>query len=324
MYQELAEGQINVTPYDIHMDKENALKMKTDPEPVEESLRRQDPYIQRMLTYKPNVRKTERAFTTNMNAPGVVDPNVSVYTTGNIGPTSTGQHLDVKRTDGSYFEYGDLDGFVEVGDKDLGRVPLSRVPQTGDWESHTVRGSHGRDYGTYDGSPIYLVNGARVVDTVPTVHGDRLQIELPNGKRYFFLHGTSRPVKVLPKSEQPQGSYDQGRQLSRQELGNTLQEAGWPPHLIPTMIGVAGAESGRYTRADTRYSGTDPNSTLETSMGPLQVNYKVHKDLVHSMGYTQQDLYNPLINAKVGLRVYQTQGLGAWTTYTSGRYRDFL
>ena len=90
------------------------------------------------------------------------------------------------------------------------------------------------------------------------------------------------------------------------------------------MIGVAGAESGRNTGADTRYSGTDPNSTLETSMGPLQVNYKVHKDLVHSMGYTQQDLYNPLINAKVALRIYQTQGLGAWTTYTSGRYRDFL
>ena len=112
--------------------------------------------------------------------------------------------------------------------------------------------------------------------------------------------------------------------MSRQEVGSTMQEAGWPPHLIPTMIGVAGAESERYTGADTRKSGTDPNSTHETSMGILQVNYKVHKDLVHSMGYTQNDLYDPLINAKVALRVYQMQGLGAWTTYASGRYRDFL
>jgi hypothetical protein len=324
VYEELAQGQINVTPYDIHMAQQNALKVKTDPEPVEEALRKQDPYLQRMLTYKPNVRKTERAFTTNQNAPGVVDPNVAVYTTGNIGPTSTGQHLDVKRADGSYFEYGDLDGFVEVGDKDLGRVPLSRVPQTGDWDSHTVRGSHGRDYGTYDGSPIYLVNGARVVDTVGTVHGDRLQIELPNGKRYFFLHGTSRPVKVLPKTEQPQQSTTMSKQLTKQEVGTTLEQAGWPTHLIPTMIGVAGGESGRNTGADTRTSGLDPQGKREISIGLLQINYKVHKDLVHSMGYTEADLRDPVKNAKVGLRIYQMQGLGAWGAYTNGSFRDHL
>ena len=324
LYEELAQGQINVTPYDIHMAQRNALKIKTDPEPVEEATRAQDPGIQRMLNYKPNVRKTERVFTTNKNAPGVVDPNVSVYTTGNIGPTSTGQHLDVKRADGSYFEYGDLDGYVEVGDKDLGRVPLSRVPQTGDWQSHTVRGSHGRDYGTYDGSPIYLVNGTRVVDTVKTVHGDRLQIELPNGKRFFFLHGTSRPVKVLPKTEQPQQSTTMGKTLTRQEVGTTLEQAGWPKHLIPTMIGVAGGESGRNTGADTRTSGLDPQGKREISIGLLQINYKVHKDLVHSMGYTEADLRDPVINAKVGLRIYQMQGLGAWGAYTNGSYRDHL
>ena len=57
----------------------------------------------------------------------------AVYTTGDIGtgPHYTGQHLDVKRSDGSYFEYGDLDEFVEIDDPEFGRVPLSRVPQTG-------------------------------------------------------------------------------------------------------------------------------------------------------------------------------------------------
>tara|TARA_B100001540_G_scaffold258925_1_gene237110 strand:+ start:165 stop:434 length:270 start_codon:yes stop_codon:yes gene_type:complete len=89
------------------------------------------------------------------------------------------------------------------------------------------------------------------------------------------------------------------------------------------MIGIAGAESGRSTTADTRNT-IDPNSVSETSMGILQVNYKVHSDLVRSMGYTQKDLYDPLINAKVALRIYQMQGLGAWTTYTSGKYRDHL
>ena len=110
-----------------------------------------------------------------------------VYTTGNIGPTSTGPHLDVKRTDGSYFEYGDLDEYVEVQDKELGRVPLSKVPETGDFASHTRRGSHGRDYGTYSGSDIFLKNGAKVVSRTTTEHGDKLVIRLPDGREFFIL-----------------------------------------------------------------------------------------------------------------------------------------
>ena len=62
----------------------------------------------------------------------------AVYTTGNIGPTSTGPHLDVKRTNGAFFKYSDLNNYVDVEDPDMGRVPLGKVPQTGDWLSHTL------------------------------------------------------------------------------------------------------------------------------------------------------------------------------------------
>ena len=128
------------------------------------------------------------------NRPENLSPALAkkVYTTGNIGPTSTGPHLDVKRTDRSFFNYGDLDNFVEVQDKDLGRVPLSKVPQTGDFASHTRRGSHGRDYGTYSGSDIFLKNGAKVVSTTPTEHGDKLVIRLPDGREFSFLHGKAK------------------------------------------------------------------------------------------------------------------------------------
>ena len=114
-----------------------------------------------------------------------------VYTSGNIGPTSTGQHLDVKRVDGSYFDYADLNNFVEVDDPELGTVPLGRTPETGDWNSHTRRGSHGRDYGLYEGTKIYLKNGAKVISTRPSEHGDVLTIQGPQGNQYTFLHGTS-------------------------------------------------------------------------------------------------------------------------------------
>jgi soluble lytic murein transglycosylase-like protein len=114
-----------------------------------------------------------------------------VYTTGNIGPTSTGPHLDVKQVGRGEFSPTALDNFVEIDGKDYGRVPLSRVGVTGDFASHTVRGSHGIDYGTYSGSKVYLKNGAKVVSTTPSEHGDVLTIELPNGQQYTFLHGKS-------------------------------------------------------------------------------------------------------------------------------------
>lgn len=113
------------------------------------------------------------------------------YISGNVGPTSTGQHLDVKRTDGSYFNYRDLDPYVVVDDPELGRVPLGSVPETGDWNSHVNRPvpSHGRDYGLYNGTKIYLTGGARVISNRPSVHGDVLTIKLPDGRMFTFLHG---------------------------------------------------------------------------------------------------------------------------------------
>ena len=122
--------------------------------------------------------------------PNYMSPTLA-YITGNIGPTSTGQHLDVKRTDGSYFNYNDLDEYVFVDDPELGRVPLGSVPETGDFESHTRRGSHGRDYGTFSGTNLYVANGARVVSNRGSVHGDVTTIKLPDGRMFTFLHGNA-------------------------------------------------------------------------------------------------------------------------------------
>ena len=79
-----------------------------------------------------------------------------VYTTGNIGPTSTGQHLDVKQVGGGRFDLTELDDYIEVDDKDHGTVSLSQLRQltnnVGDsFDEHVARGSHGIDVGTYDG-----------------------------------------------------------------------------------------------------------------------------------------------------------------------------
>ena len=122
------------------------------------------------------------------------------YITGNIGPTSTGPHLDVKQMDNpntpssehaKRFGVKDLDQYVVVDDPQYGRVPLSRVPVTDTFDGHLRRGSHGIDYGTASGSRLFIQNGARVVSKQRTQHGDKVVIQLPDGRRFSFLHGNS-------------------------------------------------------------------------------------------------------------------------------------
>jgi hypothetical protein len=122
------------------------------------------------------------------------------YITDNIGPTSTGPHLDVKQQDNPNtpvnefareFTAKALDQFVVVDDPQFGRVPLSRIPVTDTFAGHVARGSHGIDYGTAKGSKVFLQNGARIVSKTRTQHGDKLVIQLPDGRRFSFLHGKS-------------------------------------------------------------------------------------------------------------------------------------
>ena len=124
----------------------------------------------------------------------VRDTMQHVYTVGNIGPTSTGPHLDVKRVDGGRFEPNALDQYVVVHDPEFGAVSLGEIRErTGgigdNWDQHVARGSHGIDYGIHEGTKVSITNGAKVISNSPTEHGDYLIIELPDGDRYSFLHG---------------------------------------------------------------------------------------------------------------------------------------
>jgi hypothetical protein len=110
-----------------------------------------------------------------------------VYRIDSIGPTSTGPHLDVKDTQGGMFGRYDLDKYIEV---EVGgsRKPLSTVI-TDDQAAHRRRGSHGIDFAYPKGTPVFLKNGAQVISNSPTEHGDKLVIQLPDGRTFSFLHG---------------------------------------------------------------------------------------------------------------------------------------
>ena len=132
----------------------------------------------------------------NLNSPYIDSSRLRTqvaYKVGNIGPTSTGAHLDVKDTSGAYFARKDLDNYV--GFKTGAQVVPLSVGVTvagGEFGARRSYGSHnGWDYAMPVGTPVVLKNGARVVSKRPSEHGDVLTIGLPDGRRFTFLHGTA-------------------------------------------------------------------------------------------------------------------------------------
>jgi len=133
--------------------------------------------------------------------PATMRPSV-VYKIGNLGYGSTAPHLDLKRVDrGTTRATGavrinptEIDNFAEVNVNGKW-LPLSKGAPINQAETeHRARGSYGVDYLAPAGTPIRLKNGARVVDAFkggPAGQGtDHLIIELPDGRRFQFLHGT--------------------------------------------------------------------------------------------------------------------------------------
>ena len=120
-----------------------------------------------------------------------------VYRIGNLGYGSTGPHLDVKPVRPGTMKVDknmppitakELDRYVSVGKQ---RRPLSQgTVTTDDDRKHRNRGSFGHDFAAADGTPVFLSNGARVVGSSKGDQGtDHTIIELPDGRRYQFLHG---------------------------------------------------------------------------------------------------------------------------------------
>ena len=126
------------------------------------------------------------------------------YITSDLG--SPGQpHLDVKQQDNpntpksefaTRFNVHDLDNYVIVKDPEFGTIPVGelrkRLPGRGDdFDQHVARGSHGIDYPTAYNTQVFVRNGARVVSKQQTRWGSMVIIQLPDGRRFSFLHGKS-------------------------------------------------------------------------------------------------------------------------------------
>jgi len=130
--------------------------------------------------------------------PATMRPSV-VYKIGSLGYGSTGPHLDLKRVErGSNVTTGavaikpnEVDNFVEVNVEGKWQALSKGTTMTDTEARHRARGSYGVDYAAPSGTPVRLKNGAKVVGSFKGEEGtDHLIIELPDGRRFQFLHGT--------------------------------------------------------------------------------------------------------------------------------------
>lgn len=90
---------------------------------------------------------------------------------------------------------------------------------------------------------------------------------------------------------------------SYRQLQDLWVEAGGPAALAPVMAAVALAESGGNPGA------TNPQ---DGGCGLFQITP------------AETGCSNPLTNAQQAVRKYNSQGLGAWVTYTNGAYKPFM
>lgn len=114
--------------------------------------------------------------------------------------------------------------------------------------------------------------------------------------------------------------------LSDAQLASYARQAGFSEDKIPTIVGIARAESGGNPLA------LNPNrSTGDESYGLMQVNmidepgYQLGQERLRQFGLkSKSDLYDPLTNMRAAKAIYDSQGPNAWSVYKSGAYKQYV
>ena len=106
------------------------------------------------------------------------------------------------------------------------------------------------------------------------------------------------------------------------DLELVARKAGFSPEIAPVMAAIGLAESSGNPRAH------NPNaSTGDNSYGLMQIN------MLGAMGperraafgiRSNEELFDPLTNMKAAKKIFDSQGLGAWSVYKSGAYKQHL
>ena len=121
------------------------------------------------------------------------------------------------------------------------------------------------------------------------------------------------------------GTPGKGGKYSQTEMAGFAEQAGFSPEQAQIMGAIGMGESGGNAGVDTVQSGLDPNRTNEFSVGIFQINAQAHGDKLAKLGYTVDDLRDPVKNAQVAKMVYdEVGGFTPWSVYSKGIYKQYL
>ena len=119
---------------------------------------------------------------------------------------------------------------------------------------------------------------------------------------------------------------DKTKVIPQPKIEEMLLAVGFEPDIAKIMAAVAMAESAGDPMIDTVKSGTDPKKENEFSIGLLQLNMKDDRDRLLNVFdiESEEELYDPIINVIAAKRLYDEQGLNAWSAYKNNSYKQFL
>ena len=128
-------------------------------------------------------------------------------------------------------------------------------------------------------------------------------------------------------STKPTTSYQASGKKGKYSVADMTQfalDAGFTPEQARTMGAIGMAESGGNATIDTSMT-IDPQKKNEYSIGLFQVNAQAHGDKLAKLGYTEDDLRDPVKAARVAKMVYDEVGsFKPWSVYKSGAYSQYL
>lgn len=215
-------------------------------------------------------------------------------------PQGSAAQLDAGRIDVADLVPGFLARLEGVGEKLGVKLDIFSAYRT-DAYSQAVGGFAGDPHTRGVAADINV--GGRPIGNVPRARRLLKDAGLISGAQPGFYQGQPDPahVQLAGPSTSPSES-----------LSRLWTSAGGSPKVANIMAAIALAESGGRTDA------THENADGSIDRGLWQINSS------HAMYDPSRLLSDPEYNARAAVAVYRSQGLGAWTTYTSGAYRRFL
>jgi hypothetical protein len=128
-----------------------------------------------------------------------------------------------------------------------------------------------------------------------------------------FLNGCKSTVRQEEESE----VYGQiaGRGMAEGEVRRVIRQAGFPAVTVNKIVCTAWYESKWHTHSVNRNKKKNGKVTID--YGLLQINSANWE----WCGVGQTALADPLVNARCGLKLFKSQGMGAWYGYRSHRTR---